>query len=259
MSDGRWRLYLLAFIPVAVLAGAIAMDPVAQPPGYHLFADHRAWLGIPNFGNVASNAAFLLTGAVGLIHCLRRRPDGAIRAWIVFFCGVTLVSAGSAYYHWAPDDGTLVWDRLPMTVGFMGVYVALLAEFVDRRLENSLLFPAALTGVASVVYWSMSGDIRFYLAVQVLSLGSIVAIVLCFRTAGRQIRYLVAAFLSYALAVTTEQFDHEIFALTNSAISGHTLKHLLAAVAPFWLFLMLRARSGAVLGRAGGDEEHEVR
>lgn len=241
-AAGRWRLYLLAAIPVAALAGAIAIGPIAQPQDYHQLADGRAWLGVPNFGDVASNAAFLLTGALGLFHCVRFRPEGARRSWILFFAGVMLVSAGSAYYHWAPDNQTLVWDRLPMTVGFMGVYVALLAEFVDRRLERALLFPAALIGLASVIYWSVSGDTRFYFAVQVLSLGSIAIIVLSFRNARQQNRYLAAAFLTYALAMAGDRFDHEVFALTTGVISGHTLKHLLAALAPFWIYLMLRAR-----------------
>jgi len=244
-SRVNWRLYLLAAIPVAALAIAGAVGPVAQPQDYHLFADRRPWLGVPNFGDAVSNAAFLITGALGLFHCVRFRPEGARWSWIVFFVGVILVSAGSAYYHWSPTNQSLVWDRLPMTIGFMGVYVALLAEFVDRRLERFLLIPAALAGIASVAYWAVSGDLRFYFGVQALSLGSIVVIVLSFRNTRRQNRYLAAAFLTYALAVAGDRLDHEIFALTNGVISGHTLKHLLAAVAPFWIYLMLRARGQA--------------
>lgn len=244
-TPDNWRLYLLAAIPVVVLAVAGAVGPVAQPQGYHLFADRRSWLGVPNFANVASNAAFLIAGSVGLFHCIRFRPEGALRSWIVFFCGVALVSVGSAYYHWSPTDRTLVWDRLPMTMGFMGVYVALLTEFVDRRLERFLLIPAALAGIGSVAYWAISGDLRFYIGVQVLSLVSSIAIVLSFRNPHRQNRYLAAAFVCYALAVSCERFDHGIFATTHGVVGGHTLKHLFAAVAPLWIYLMLRARGQA--------------
>lgn len=242
LSAKNWRFYVLTAIPVAALAVAMMLGPIAQPQSYHLFADRRAWLGVPNFGDVASNGAFLVTGALGLVACIRWRPEGARRSWIVFFGGVVLVCAGSAYYHWSPTDQTLVWDRLPMTIGFMGLYIALLSEFVAARLERYLLVPAVLLGIASVAYWVFTDDLRFYFGVQVLSLASVAAIVLTFRNSRRQNRYLGAAFVCYAIAVACEQLDRPIFELLNHAISGHTLKHLFAALAPFWIYRMLRAR-----------------
>ncbi len=242
VSAQNWRLYVLIAIPVAALAVAEMLGPIAQPQSYHLFADPRAWLGVPNFGDVVSNGAFLVTGALGLIECLRNRPEGARCSWIVFFSGVILVCAGSAYYHWSPTNQTLVWDRLPMTIGFMGLYVALLSEFVAPRLERYLLAPAVLLGIASVAYWVGTGDLRFYFGVQALSLASVAVIVLTFRNSRGQNRYLGAAFVCYAMAVTCEQFDREIFGILSQAISGHTLKHLFAALAPFWIYRMLRAR-----------------
>ena len=244
----NWRLYVLAAIPLVALGITAALGPIAQPQSYHLFADRRAWLGVPNFGDVASNGAFLLTGALGLIQCLRCRPEGARHSWIAFFGGVVLVCAGSAYYHWSPTNQTLVWDRLPMTIGFMGLYVALLSEFVEPRLERYLLAPAVLVGIASVAYWVITDDLRFYFGVQVLALVSVAVIVLTFRNSRGQNRYLGAAFVCYALAVTCEQLDREIFEFLNQAISGHTLKHLLAALAPFSIYRMLHARDPAVTG-----------
>lgn len=242
LAPNDWRLYVLAAIPVVALAIAATLGPIAQPQSYHLFADRRAWLGVPNFGDVASNGAFLVTGALGLVACIRWRPEGARRSWIVFFGGVVLVCAGSAYYHWSPTNQTLVWDRLPMTIGFMGLYIALLSEFVAPQLERYLLVPAVLLGIASVAYWVFTEDLRFYFGVQVLSLASVAAIVLTFRNSRGQNRYLGAAFVCYALAVACEQLDRQIFEHLNQAISGHTLKHLFAALAPFWIYRMLRAR-----------------
>ncbi|MEE8270131.1 MAG: ceramidase domain-containing protein [Alphaproteobacteria bacterium] len=236
------RQVVLATVPVAVLIGFFSTGPIAQWPDYHLFADQRGYLGIPNFGDVASNLVFLATGALGLGLCVVRRPPGALRAWIVFFAGVALVSAGSAYYHWRPDNQALVWDRLPMTIGFMGAYVALLAEYVDRRLERRLLVVAMLLGLASVVYWSATDDLRLYFAVQLTVFGSIVVLLVAFKNADRQKRYIVAAFASYAAAVVCEQFDHEIFALTDGAVSGHTIKHLLAGLSTAWFVVMLGVR-----------------
>ena len=235
-----WRHLLLVAIPVAVLAGFFWAGPIAQPPEYHLFADRRAWLGVPNVANVVSNAAFLLSGALGL--CLRRRPDGALYAWLIFFGGVALVGAGSAYYHRAPANGPLVWDRLPMTLAFMGLYVAVLAEHVDRRLEKYLLTPAALIGPASVVYWGMTGDLRFYLALQVATFASLVAVVAMFEHAHRQKGFLLAAFALYMVAIICERLDHPIFSMSAGVVSGHTMKHLFAAGAAVCIVLMLWRR-----------------
>ena len=62
MSELTWREALLALIPVAVLAAVFSAPPVAQPQQYHLFADGRGVLGVPNLGNVVSNLAFLAAG-----------------------------------------------------------------------------------------------------------------------------------------------------------------------------------------------------
>lgn len=238
-----WRHGLLAALPVAVLVAFFSFDAIPQPSEYHLFADGRGCLGIPNFGDVASNLAFLLSGALGLIYCLTRDPPGARLSWTVFFAGVTLVAVGSPYYHWNPNNETLVWDRLPMTIGFMAVYVALLAEYADRRLQRYALLPAALLGLASVVYWAVTDDLRLYLTVQAMSLGSMVVMLLLMESEFGRKGYLVAALASYGLAIACEQLDYEIFSATAGAVSGHTIKHLFAALAPFWVFLMLKRRT----------------
>ena len=245
-----WRRFVLAAIPVGVLIAFFSFDPFPQPLEYHLFADRRGCWGIPNFGDVASNLAFLVSGAVGLVYCILRDPPGARLSWTVFFAGVVLVAIGSPYYHWNPSNETLVWDRLPMTIGFMAVYVALVSEFLglDRRIEWPLLLAAAMLGLASVVYWAFADDLRLYFAVQAMSLGSSLVIVLKIREV-RPAAYLCAAFASYALAILCEQHDYEIFQATAGAISGHTIKHLFAAMAPLWVYLMLRNRTLTVARR----------
>ena len=161
VNRGIWRL-VLCVLPVAAVAGALALfDPFAQPLSYHGFADRRPLLGIPNFADVASNLAFLAAGTLGLFHCLRSRPPGARRAWTVFFFGFVLVAFGSGYYHWNPSNGTLVWDRATMAVGFMGVTVALLAEYVGAELEKRLLVPALLIGLTTVLYWHWADKARY--------------------------------------------------------------------------------------------------
>ena len=233
-------LVLLALGPLAWLLIGHG-EPIPQDRGYHLFADTRSCLGVANFANIASNLLFLLVGTAGALGC-RGRCSGAWRSWLVFFSGVALVFFGSAYYHDNPNDDTLVWDRLPMTVAFMALFAALVSEHLDARLEAPLLAAALATGMFSVFWWQFSGDLRIYVWVQGAPLLVIPYLVAAF--AGRYTlrHYLLYGVALYALAKVAELFDHEIYAATGSLISGHSLKHLLAAAAVFCVLLMLRRR-----------------
>lgn len=216
-------------------------EPIPQDRGYHLFADGRSCLGIPNFGNIVSNGLFLLIGVAGVRHCLRRR-EGAWRAWLVFFAGVALVFFGSSWYHRAPTDDTLVWDRLPMTIGFMALFAALVSEHLDPRLELRLLASALAVGVFSVFWWQWSGDLRIYIWVQGAPLLAIPYLIAAFPGRYDRCHYLLYGVGLYALAKVAELLDHEIYAVTAAAISGHSLKHLLAALAVFCVLRMLQTR-----------------
>jgi len=216
-------------------------EPIRQDRGYHLFADGRSCLGIANFGNVASNLLFLLSGVLGVLHCWRKR-EGAWRSWLVFFTGVALVFFGSAYYHGAPGDDTLVWDRLPMTVAFMGLFAALLSEHLNAKLEPVLLAGALLTGIASVFWWQYSGDLRIYVWVQGAPLLAIPYLIAAFPGHYTHRFYLLYGVGFYALAKVAELNDHEIYAATGALISGHSVKHLLAALAVVCVLLMLKRR-----------------
>ena len=48
--------------------------------------------------------------------------------------------------------------------------------------------------------------------------------------------------LAYALAKACEQFDREIWAMTEGLVAGHPLKHLIAALGVVPLLRVLRAR-----------------
>lgn len=217
-------------------------SPILQDRGYHVFADARTCLGMANFGNVASNALFLIFGAVGARHCWRRRP-GAWRSWLTFFSGVTLVFFGSAYYHGAPGDDTLVWDRLPMTVAFMGLFAALASEHLHPKRESALLAVSVLIGLFSVFWWQHSGDLRIYIWVQGAPLLAIPYLIAAFPGRHTHRHYLLYGIGFYALAKAAESLDHPIYAATGGMVSGHTLKHVLAAIAVLWVHLMLCRRS----------------
>ena len=242
---------------IAIAVAAWLAPPFAQPEDYHRFADQRAMSGIPNFFDVASNVAFLVAGAMGLYFVLRgTRKDGspAFRdpserwAWGVAFAAVTLTFCGSAYYHWAPDNARLIWDRLPIAVGFASVVAAIVSERISTKAGLRLLLPLVLLGAGSVWYWRWSAargaeDLNPNAAVQFGAALIIVLVIVLFPARYTRSGDFLGALLLYGLAKIAESFDHAIFAATGGIISGHTLKHLLAAAAVFWLLRMLKLRS----------------
>lgn len=239
-----WRQVLLVLAVVGSLAWVLSLPPFGQDPSYHEFSDQRASFGIPNFLNVVSNLPFLFIGIAGVMFCLRNPSGGVRRAWIVLFVGVVLVSVGSGVYHWMPGNETLVWDRLPMTVGFMGLFVALLGEYVSDRLGKFLLAPAVLLGVGSVLYWYWRDDLRFYVWVQLIPLLTIPVVMVLFRAKYSHQWLLLVALGWYALAKVCEIYDREVLLFTGGFISGHSLKHLLAATgcaAILWMLMRRKA------------------
>ena len=239
-----WReaaLLLLVFGPLLYLLFVYGA-PIPQDRGYHLFADDRTCLGLPNFGNIASNLLFLLVGAAGVLWCYRNAGMGARLSWMVFFLGVALVFFGSGYYHRTPNDDSLVWDRLPMTVAFMGLFAALLSEHISDSMERALLVAAVTIGIASVFWWKHTDDLRVYVWVQGMPLLVIPYMIAVYPGRFTHRHYLLYGVAFYALAKVAEYYDYGTYSLTSGAISGHSVKHVVAAAAPFCVFLMLRRR-----------------
>jgi hypothetical protein len=242
-----WRRLLLLAIVLGSLAVMLSLDPLGQDASYHRFADRRVILGVPNFFDVSSNIAFLLVGIAGAVF-LARRAVSLRAAWLTFFLGVAIVSVGSGYYHANPNDGSLVWDRLPMTIAFMGLFAAILGEYVDERLGRILLVPAVLLGLFSVLYWRWFGDLRFYFWIQLIPLLTVPAVMILFRPRYSHGWVLLVALALYAFAKGAEAYDGEIFALTRQFFSGHTLKHLLAALSCLAVLGMLWRRKSTGAG-----------
>jgi hypothetical protein len=248
MANAKFNrgVVLLTIIVISPLLYLLLLQaPIPQDKGYHLFADARTCLGIRNFGNVASNLAFLLVGLVGWLWCHHYLRSGARLAWMVFFIGVALVFAGSGYYHATPNDDTLVWDRLPMTLAFMGLFAALVSEHLGARYERALLIPALIIGIASVLWWRHTDDLRFYIWVQLAPLLAIPFVLALFPGRYTHRWYMLFGLGFYGLAKIAEFYDKETYALTSLFVSGHSVKHLLAAMAPLCLLLMLRRRREA--------------
>jgi hypothetical protein len=239
----RGRAYALAALGAVLVILACVLPPFAQPQSYHGFADTRGWLGIPNYGNVASNVMFLVVGLVGLAAMrmpAARAMESALRhAYGLMFLGLVFTAFGSAYYHWAPSDTRLVWDRLPMTVVFMPLLAATFAERLRWR-SDLPLFVLALLGVGSVVYWKYSGNLMPYLIAQGGAVLLILLAIALLPTPWTERRMLWPAFACYAVAFVSEKLDLEIFRWTDGIISGHTIKHLVAAAAFYFILRMLQ-------------------
>lgn len=244
------RTWFVVAITVLAIASALLIPAEPQPLAYHEFADQREAFGIPNFLNVVSNFAFFVVGVWGLVASLGRRAkfQFSVERWpyVVFFTGVLLTSAGSSYYHWAPDNESLFWDRLPMTIAFMALVSSQIVDRISIRAGLGLLIPMLILGAASVVYWRVTeragaGNVVPYAVLQ----GYSVVIMLAMATLPSrytQGNRLYWVFAWYVLSKILEAYDAEILAWGH-VVSGHTLKHFAAAVAGVPVCLMLMRRT----------------
>ena len=164
MKREKIGFLILTIIGILALLGMFILSPIEQKQAYHNFSDEDKILNVPNFWNVISNLPFLIVGLLG-IYNLRLIANENIQ-YLVFFLGIALVSIGSSYYHVNPNDSTLVWDRLPMTIAFMALSSIVISEFIDFKNGRLILFPVLLIGLLSVLYWVKFNDLRFFALVQ---------------------------------------------------------------------------------------------
>jgi len=227
---------------------------MGQPASYHDFADKRPVLGLPNFWNVASNLPFAviaLWGMVFLFPGTGERNQAFINPrerwpYLVLFIGLFLTCFGSAWYHFAPSNATLVWDRLPMSIMFAGFVAAVITERIDVEFGIKLLPFLVLFSVGTVMQWYYSevhghGDLRWYAALQIYSV-LVLLIAPTLRPRYTRNRDFLVVFALYALAKIFETLDRRIYSLGH-IVSGHTLKHLAAAMAGYWILRMLQKRA----------------
>ncbi len=223
-----YRKLAVGIVAALAIVVAFLLDPIAQDPAYHDFADKRALFGVPNFWNVTTNLPFLIAGLFGLAG-LPKLAESALRTQYLVFCvAAALVALGSAWYHLAPSNPTLVWDRLPMTVAFMVLFSAIVADRVSWFAGRALLWPLVTAGIASIAWWIRTetagqGDLRPYALVQFLPMLLVPMILLLWRENAMSTRHLWFAFGAYGAAKVAELLDY------------HAMKHLLAALAAWWI------------------------
>lgn len=248
---------------VLLLTGLVCMLPaIPQPPAYHEFADRRPVFGLANGLDTLSNGLFLLAGGLGLA-CLRSASQrGAFsdrrEAWpyALFFVAVILIGFASGFYHLAPDNERLVWDRAAMALAFTAWSAAVISERVSLKAGLVLLPLLLAAGLGSVFYWGWSetqgqGDLRAYGLMQLLPILLIPLLLWLYPTPGRSDREILTVIGLYLLALFCDFSDRAIFALSGGVVSGHTLKHMIAALAAVWVARYLWRRGL----RVGGQNE----
>jgi hypothetical protein len=246
------RISALPAIALGLALAVGAMGPIAQDQHFHAFAD-TSLFGIAHFGNVASNAAYLMVGVAGMCRLARvgiavpAETALTLRAW---FIGFILVAAGSAWYHADPSDASLVWDRAAMTVVFAAATAIYVADRISGRAGLLLLAALVALGLASQLYWHASGDLRAYRFAELLPFALVPAICMLFPGRLTTFRHAAAVIGVFAAATLCEHFDVEIADLLGGATTGHTIKHLISAGAGGLMIAMIGRRTPSV--RAAG-------
>lgn len=229
---------LLVGLASLFIIALLCIPPISQSQHYHNFSDTSTLLGIPNFFNVVSNLPFCIIGLIGILHYQKSTwpefPSTAIR---LFFVGVFLTGLGSGYYHLSPTNHTLVWDRLPMTLTFATLLSAVISLHLSPAVGKRTVFLFLLFGIGSVAYWywgemNNRGDLRPYIVVQFYPILAIPLIMIRHPFPETIKKLLIPMIGSYLLAKVFEHFDAHVYAFGH-LISGHTIKHLFAALATY--------------------------
>lgn len=254
----RWLIQLPTAITVLATVLLIIHGPIAQLPHYHEFADQSFAFGLPHAADVLSNVGFAVVAAWGWLRLAPAKSNGSLGAgspgYRLFLAGLFLTALGSSFYHLAPDNTRLVWDRLPIALACAGLLVGVRGDTQARSSTMIDATLAALLAVGSVAWWSFTdgqgeGDLRPYLLIQGLPLVLIPLWQTIYQAPRRDRVGFGIALALYVCAKATELYDHEILA-GLVWISGHTIKHLLATAAAAVVIgcLSMRIQAASVSG-----------
>ena len=232
--------FLIGLIILLLLA--IFLPAIAQNQNYHNFIDQRTFFRIKNASNTLSNLAFIVVGLWGLINFYKNKYIKISNSFSVllnlFFVSIILTGLGSSYYHLSPNDFTLVFDRLALSLTFAVILAMLASIRISERSGFHTLAELIILAPLSVLLWNYNGNLTPY---AVLQFGGIIIIVLTLllTKAPKQSPCFASLIILYGFAKLAEFYDVEIFKLSQNLISGHTLKHLIGALAVLIFILPL--------------------
>jgi hypothetical protein len=239
------KYIILLVLTLVTIVSTFSIGRVPQSLIYHQFTDQRHFYGVPNFLNVFTNLPFIVIGVLGIINLQKLSVTG-IHFWnyLLLFIAIFLTGFGSAFYHFSPENATLIFDRIPMTIIFMSFLSLTIAECINEKVARILLLPLIFFGISSVLFWYYSeiqgmGDLRMYGFVQFYSIYIIPVIAFLFPSSlfKKGINSLLWINVTYALAKFCEYFDTEIYSLVH-LVSGHSLKHIAASLSGWFILKM---------------------
>jgi hypothetical protein len=217
---------------LGLVALALLGPAVAQHAGYHAFADQQLRWGVPHAVDVLSNLPFALVALAGawrLQSVGAQLPAGErTMAWLSC-AGLLLTALGSSWYHLQPHDAGLLVDRTAMSVVFAGL-LGLAACRVSQRSGMTVGLLVLVAAPAAAQSFAATGNLLPWVVVQGGGL-VLLAVLATSRPAPSALPirwWLVIA--GYAVAKLLELQDHAIWRLTGEVASGHSLKHVVAAL-----------------------------
>jgi hypothetical protein len=231
MDKKGWIFIALALVGVVFF---LSLSPIYDPVDVNVYADQRSFLGILNFFLVAPGFIFFILGLLGLRKLGTGRKTFLKAVWMVFFIASIGIGLGSGYYHLAPSDPRLFWDRLSVSTALMALLAGVISERVSLNRAKIIAPFLILAGIGSVFYWAWSGDVRFYYLIQCFSIIALPLLCLCFPM--KDDKYIYGVIIVYILAKVVEVYDEQIFSLTHQMISGLTLKELAGAVGVYFVY-----------------------
>ena len=213
---------------------AIFLPSIEQNQNYHNFADQRVLFGVNNAFDTLSNLAFIIVGILGLVNFYNNQYIKISNSFSVilnlFFISIILTGLGSSFYHLSPNDFTLVFDRLAMSLVFASILAMLAYLKISPRFGLHTLAELLILAPLTVLIWNYNGNLTPYV---VLQFGGIILVILTLLLTKTRMQgpCFTSLIILYGAAKLVEFYDEKIFNLSQNLISGHTLKHLIAALA----------------------------
>ncbi|CAL9206089.1 unnamed protein product [Musa hybrid cultivar] len=244
--ENRGRVWAGAILLWLLLM--LATPRISHSHAFHLFADMRNFLGVPNTLNVLTTFPFLLVGVPGLVLCLSGccfgiSLRGEMWGWAFFYAATATAAFGSAYYHLRPDDDRVVWDKLPTMTSASSLLSILVIERIDERMGISCLSSLITLVLVSIACERTFDDLRLCMMFHIVPCIAIPALLFLFPPKYTHSRFWFCATGFYLLARFEAIADKKIYSASRYIISGHSLEHLCLAMVPIILTVMLWFRS----------------
>lgn len=255
-SLNRREGVLLATVLLLLLVAVAAPAVPAQALALGAFADQRHWHGVANAMDVLSNLPFAVFGLWGLWQLRRfdaaasattaaaEPPGSALDCAWLFFAGLLVTAVGSAFYHLQPDAMRLAADRAGMTVAFAGLVGLAACERVSQRAGWVAAWCTLLGGLVAVACAAEADNLLPWGAVQFGGMAIVLALALTPKVPGAIGLRLGWVIALYGVAKLLEAGDAWVYEATGHLVSGHTLKHGVAALAALPVLAALQRIGG---------------